>query len=188
MSGQCKVEQRARRLIFNSVPTALSWAHTWTKAFLPSASTHRGRFLQSALNYSPREGSTQAGRLGGAWGVDGKGRWAGRAGRPGAEPSPRSESSQGLLGGRGAGTRVRPCRLAPPGRTLRDTSATEKGSGGKRRAGLLTQRRQSPASGSGFPVPPALSAADTLRERKPWRGRELQLCPRTKPSTKPEFG
>ncbi|XP_065758673.1 collagen alpha-1(I) chain-like [Muntiacus reevesi] len=78
-----------------------------------------------------------------------------------ARPPRKSESSQGLLGGGGRHPRVRPSRLAPPGRTLRDTSATEKGSGGKQRAGLLQQRRQSPASGSAFAVPPALSAADT---------------------------
>ena len=203
MSGQCEVEQRARRLIFNSAPTTLSWAQTWTEAFFPSVSTHRGLFLQSALNYSPREGSTQAGGLAGGVGC-GQERETGRESRAdvGQTPPRSPESSQGLLGGQGGppsvalrrgtqgGGSLLHSRLPPPRRMLHDTSATEKGSGVKQRAGLLTQQRQSPVPSCGFPAPPALSAADdthTLRERKPWCGRELQLCPRTKLFTKPQF-
>lgn len=120
MFGQCEAEQRARRLIFNSAPTTLSWAQTWTEAFFPSASTHRGLFLQSALNYSPREGSTQAGRLAGGVGC-GQEREMGRESRAdlGQTPPRSPESSQGLLGGQGDSTP----RVWPSGEGHREVAA-----------------------------------------------------------------
>ena len=184
--GQCEVEQRVRRLIFNSAPTALSWAHTWTKAFFP---VHLLREAGSSSQLSailPGRARPRLGGLGGrgVWTRKGDGR--GEQADLGQSPprSPRAARASWEGGG------PAPQRAALPAcSSWEDTSATEKGSGGKHRAGLLTPRRQSPASRQRLPgASRPLGSRHTLRERKPWPGCELQLCPRRKPLTKPEFG
>lgn len=156
--GQCEVEQRVRRLIFNSAPTALSWAHTWTKAFFP---VHLLREAGSSSQLSAILPGRARPRLGGLGGVGcGRERETGGESRQTwgrALPAvPEQPGPPGRAGGQHP--RGRPSRPAPPGRTPRPQRrgvAGSTGHGCSRRGGKALR------PGRGFPVPPALSAADT---------------------------
>ena len=127
------------------------------KGFFPQCIYSQRPVLQSALNYSPREGSTQAGRLAGGVGC-GQEREMGRESRAdlGQTPPRSPEGSQehpqsvALRKGTQGGGSLSHSRPPPPRRMLHDTSATEKGSGMKQLPGLLTQKGRGlrPAAGS----------------------------------------
>ena len=160
--GQCEVEQRARRLIFNSAQQHSAGLTLGQRLFpqciyserpVPPVSSEL--FSQGGL-----DPGWEAGGGHGVWMRKGDGR--GEQADLGQSPPRSPESSQGLLGGRGASTP----EGGPPGllllgghsatpRPQRRGVAGSTGQGCSRRGGKALR------PGRGFPVPPALSAADT---------------------------
>lgn len=178
MFGQCEVEQAGGSSLIQRQQHSAG-LKLGQRLFSP-VHLLTGPVLQSALNYSPREEldpGWEACRGGvGVW--TGKGDGQGEQGRPRTDPSQSGAArSTPRCGPQERDTgRWQPVTLwhPPPRRMLHDTSATE-GKWHEATARLLTQKA-GPAPSSRFPVPSALGRqmTRTLRERKPWRGCELQ--------------
>ena len=164
--GQRKVDQRARKLIFNLAPTILSRAYTWPKAFFQHIYSQRTVPRVSSQWFSngglvPGSDRGEEGR---------QGRKMGGESREDLEQTPPHTTAQTAAtplwedtgdralrvwslgeGGREV-TGLSHTQLPPPVRMLHDAPSTEKRRDMKQLAGLVTHGRgKAPCPAAGLP-------------------------------------